>query len=57
MRTGLLILSIFVFYSLYGQDAGIYQTYTILNNGNTEYYHGGINSEGTTPMRVILLEV
>lgn len=49
MRIHLLILSNFVFFSLYGQDAGIYQTYAILNNGNTEYYHGGINSEGTTP--------
>ena len=49
MRTGLLILSIFVFFSLCGQDAGIYQTYTILDNGNTEYYHGGINNGGTIP--------
>ena len=49
MRTRLLILSLFVSFSLYGQDTGIYQTYAILDDGPTEYYHGGINNGGTTP--------
>ncbi len=34
----------------FGQDAGIYQTYAIIDDGNTTtYYHGGINNGGTTP--------
>lgn len=49
MRNYLLILSLFVFYTLCGQDAGIYQTYVILDNGTTTYFHGGINNGGTTP--------
>ena len=49
MRNYLLILSLFVFYSLCGQNAGIYQTYVILDNGTTTYFHGGINNGGTTP--------
>lgn len=34
----------------FGQDAGIYQTYAIIDDSNTTtYYHGGINNGGTTP--------
>lgn len=38
-----------LYYTSFGQDAGIYQTYAILDNGSETYYHGGINNGGTTP--------
>jgi|SaaInlLV_10m_DNA_1039704.scaffolds.fasta_scaffold30927_1 hypothetical protein len=49
MRNYLLFLIVLAFSQSYGQDAGIYQTYAILDNGTTNYYHGGINNGGTTP--------
>jgi hypothetical protein len=49
MKNYLLYLFILVVAKSFGQDAGIYQTYAIIDNGNTAYFHGTINNGGTTP--------
>ena len=50
MKDSLLYFFILMCCASFGQDAGIYQTYAILDDGSTTtYYHGGINNGGTTP--------
>jgi hypothetical protein len=48
MKNYLLFLSLSVFIASFGQDAGIFQTYVIVDDGTDTYYHGGANNDGSS---------